>query len=151
MKVRRQNAINEIISNQVIATQEELGVALKANGFDVTQATISRDIKEMRLIKISDKDGQYRYALPENTAIVRSGERMRKILQDNLVTMDHSANIIVVKTLPGGAQGVASALDSLDIPKIIGTVAGDDTIFIVVKPVEAVTDVLQELRQIISW
>jgi len=151
MKARRQNAITDIISNQAIATQEELNAALKANGFDVTQATISRDIKEMRLIKISDAEGKYRYALPENPAIMRTGERMRKMLQDNLVSIDHSANIIVVKTLPGGAQVVASIIDSLEMYGVIGTVAGDDTIFIVVKPAEAVADVLQELWQISNW
>ena len=149
MKASRQNAINEIISNEAISTQEELGAALRANGFEVTQATISRDIKAMRLIKINDKDGGYRYAVPENPAISRSEERMRKILQDNFITIDHSANIIVVKTLPGGAQSVASAIDSFGIKKILGTVAGDDTIFIVVKAVDSVTSVIQELRQII--
>ena len=149
LKLRRQNALIEIINNQVIATQEELGAALKSNSINVTQATISRDIKEMRLIKISDNDGKYRYAMPEDPAVARFGKRMHKILQDNLIAMDYSANIIVAKTLPGGAQGVASAIDSLEIKKIIGTVAGDDTIFIVVKPVDAVSHVLRELRQIV--
>lgn len=149
MKARRHFAIREIISNQRIATQEELCEALKHNGFDVTQATVSRDIKELQLIKIPDQDG-YLYALPENTGIKSSMERMKRVLQDSVINIDFSQNIIVFKTLPGAAQSVASVIDLAQNPNIIGTVGGDDTVFLVIKPVETITRVVEEFWDLIN-
>ena len=143
MKSQRHFAIMDIISKERIVTQEELCEALKLRGFDVTQATVSRDIKELQLIKIPDLEG-YRYSLPDNTALKNSYERMKRIFQDSVVNIDHSENIVVIKTLPGAAQSVASMIDTSGLNRIIGTVAGDDTILVVVKPVEAVQEVMAE-------
>ncbi|MGI6453362.1 MAG: arginine repressor [Syntrophomonadaceae bacterium] len=148
MKSKRHFAIMEIISMQRIATQEELCEALKANGFDVTQATVSRDIKELHLLKVPDEKG-YHYALPENPVLVNSQERMRRIFQDLVLSIDHSENLVVIRTLPGAAQSVASHIDSAEISNILGTVAGDDTLLIVIKPKEAVPDVIKAFQQLI--
>ncbi|MGI6422239.1 MAG: arginine repressor [Syntrophomonadaceae bacterium] len=148
MKSQRHFAIMDIISKERIVTQEELCEALKLRGFDVTQATVSRDIKELQLIKIPDLEG-YRYSLPDNTALKNSYERMKRIFQDSVVNIDHSENIVVIKTLPGAAQSVASMIDTSGLNRIIGTVAGDDTILVVVKPVEAVQEVMAEFLRLI--
>ena len=137
MKIRRKFAIMDIISNQRISTQEELCQILKDSGYDVTQATVSRDIKELQLIKIPDNQGYY-YALPDNSPILNSHERMRRLFKDSVISIDYSENIVVIKTLPGAAQSIASLIDTAELENILGTVAGDDTIFIVVKPLNAV-------------
>jgi transcriptional regulator of arginine metabolism len=148
MKSRRHRRIMEIVNNQRVATQEELCEALRSNGFDVTQATVSRDIKELHLVKIPDGDG-YRYAVPDAAVVNRDQERLHRIMKDSVIHMDYSENIIVIKTFPGGAQSVASGIDSSELDGILGTVAGDDTIFIVVKPKEAVVKVFNHFRQLI--
>lgn len=146
MKARRQFAIMDIISNQRITTQEELCEALRKNGFDVTQATVSRDIKELHLIKVPDQDG-YSYAMPEITSLKGSEDRMKRVFQDSIISFDYSSNIIVIKTMPGAAQSVASLIDTWEQPNILGSVAGDDTIFVVVKPTEAVEKVIEEFNR----
>lgn len=148
MKARRQFAIMDIISNQRIATQEELCEALRKNGFDVTQATVSRDIKELHLVKVPDQYG-YSYALPEKTALKGSEERMKRVFQDSVISLDYSGNIVVIKTMPGAAQSVASLIDTWGQSNILGSVAGDDTIFVVVKPVEAVEKVIEEFNKLL--
>ncbi|MGR6836390.1 arginine repressor [Syntrophomonas erecta] len=149
MKSRRHFMIMDIIANQRVATQEELCEALRTSGFDVTQATVSRDIKELHLIKVPDDQG-YHYALPDATTLSRSRERMKRVFRDNVMSMDFSENLIVIKTLPGGAQAVASVIDTSEWLSILGTVAGDDTIFVAVKTKQAVQDVLEEFRELIS-
>lgn len=148
MKTQRHYAIMDIISRERIATQEELCEVLKRQGFDVTQATVSRDIKELQLVKIPDLEG-YRYSLPDNTAFKSSYERMKRIFQDSVVNIDCSENIVVIKTLPGAAQSVASMIDTSALNRIIGTVAGDDTILVVIKPVQAVEEVMKEFLRLI--
>ncbi|MEN6348407.1 MAG: arginine repressor [Syntrophomonas sp.] len=149
MKLRRHFVITDIVSNQRIVTQEELCQALRDNGFDVTQATVSRDIKEMHLVKIPDKEG-YHYALPEAPGARGSFERMKRIFQDSVINIDFSENLVVIKTLPGAAQSVASLIDSSNDKHILGTVAGDDTIFVAVKPKEAVAVVINEFEQLVN-
>lgn len=149
MKARRRFAIIDIISNQRISTQEELCEALRNSGYDVTQATVSRDIKEMQLIKVPDNEG-YHYALPDNDPIKNSGGRMRRLFQDSIIGLDFSENIVVIKTLPGAAQSIASLIDAADWENVIGTVAGDDTILVVVKPMEAVKDVVNDFEALIN-
>ncbi|SHG64652.1 transcriptional regulator, ArgR family [Thermosyntropha lipolytica DSM 11003] len=148
MKARRHFAIIDIISNQRITTQEELCEALRKNGFDVTQATVSRDIKELQLVKIPDKEG-YRYALPAPAPLIASQERMKRAFADAVVNIDYSGNIVVVKTLPGAAQSIASIIDNYDNPRILGTVGGDDTVFVVVKPEKAAEEIAAEFRSFI--
>lgn len=147
MKARRQAKILELIKTQVIETQEELAEALGREGIPVTQATVSRDIKELQLNKVPTGDGRYRYALPEETA-PGSWERRRRIFQESLLSIDYSENIIVIKSLPGTAQGVASALDHLNWTEVLGTVAGDDTVMVVVRPKEATATVVDRIRKL---
>ncbi len=144
MKYERQMKIKELIEHEIIETQEELAERLKAAGIEVTQATVSRDIKELGLVKVPSMDNRYRYSVPENTFRHRDQERMGRMFRDSVLRMDYSENLIVIKTLPGTAQAVASTIDNSDDQRIIGTVAGDDTILIIVKPIQAVMDVFEK-------
>ncbi len=146
MKASRHARIKEIIDSQAVETQEELAEALRKKGIEVTQATVSRDIKELMLIKVPTGGGRYRYAFPPEQNLVFSQSRLERSFQDSVVAMDHSLNIIVIRTVPGLAQAVAYAVDSTRWPEIIGTVGGDDTIFVVVKPPEATGEVLARFR-----
>jgi len=145
VKALRHATIKEIIENNVIETQDDLAEALRKQAITVTQATVSRDIKELMLIKVPAGEGRYRYAFPveSNTAFLQP--RMERIFQDSVIGIDHSSNIVVIKTLPGTAQAVAAAIDNTKWADIIGTVAGDDNILVVVKPVEAVPKVISRL------
>ena len=146
MKSARHAVIKNIIENQVIETQEYLAEALRQRRIKVTQATVSRDIKELMLIKVPTGDGRYRYASPMRNAIIFSEDRMQRLFQDTVINCDCSENIIVIKTLPGGANTVASALDHANWPEIIGTVAGDDNIIVVIKPKEATERIMNRLH-----
>ncbi|NLI58927.1 MAG: arginine repressor [Clostridium sp.] len=130
MKYNRQAKILEIIENEVIETQDEIADRLKKAGMDVTQATISRDIKELRLIKVLTSDGRYKYATFSKEGNIHSN-RLITIFSKSYVSSDYANNIVVVKTLPGMAQACAAAIDSLGWTEIVGTIAGDDTIMIV--------------------
>ena len=143
MKTHRQTRVKEIVDRLVIRTQDELAEALRAEGIDVTQATVSRDIKEMMLVKVPTGDGNYRYAFPSDHNATVSVARLEKTFQDSVLSVNSSGNIIVLRTLPGTAQAVAYVLDNVRWPEIIGTVAGDDTIFLVVKP-EKIVDTVKE-------
>ena len=132
----------------MIRTQDELADALRNEGIDVTQATVSRDIKELMLVKVPTGNDSYRYAFPAERNVTVSVARLEKTFQDSVLSMDSSGNIIVLRTLPGTAQAVAYVLDNVRWPEIIGTVAGDDTIFLVVKPESAVEHVKERLESI---
>ncbi|MDD4801699.1 MAG: arginine repressor [Syntrophomonas sp.] len=147
MKSRRHFAIRDIISTERISTQEELCEVLRARGFDITQATVSRDIKELSLIKIPYEDG-YAYAWPDAPNTKNAHLRIKRAFQDSVVSYDYSENIIVIKTLPGAAQSVASLIDSLANSHIIGTVAGDDTIFLIVKPKKSLPQVMDYFHKL---
>ncbi|MDD4602019.1 Arginine repressor [bioreactor metagenome] len=148
MKVLRHAKIKEIIEHCEVETQEDLAEALRKQGIEVTQATVSRDIKELRLSKVPAGDGRYRYAFPMEQNILFSQSRMERMFRDAVISIDFSQNIVVIKTLPGTANAVASTIDSARWPEIIGTVAGDDNILIVVKPIEAVEFVIEKLKAI---
>ncbi len=149
MKSRRHFAIREILASERVGTQEELCDALRNQGYDVTQATVSRDIKELRLIKIPDERG-YRYAYPDNQSPRTSNERIKRVFRDSVVKLDYSENIIVIKALPGTAPTVAGVIDAMENHKILGTVAGDDTIFVLVKPKDALESVLKTFSILIE-
>ena len=146
MKASRHACIKDIVENQAVETQEELAEALRRRGIDVTQATVSRDIKELMLIKIPTGEGRYRYAFPPENNVVFSQARLARVFQDSVAGMDASLNIVVIRTVPGLAQAVAYAVDASKWPEIIGTVGGDDTVFVVVKPPEAAEKVLARFR-----
>ena len=142
MKATRHARIKEIIEHSVIETQEELANALREQHIVVTQATVSRDIKELMLIKVPTGDGRYRYAYPTDKELMYSKNRLLNLFRDSVVGLNFSENIIVVKTLPGAAYA--------KWPEIIGTVAGDDNIFIVVKPISAVEDIMKRLQDMLN-
>lgn len=150
MKGLRHSRIKELVEHHIIETQEDLADALRKEGIDITQATVSRDIKELMLIKVPAGDGRYRYAFPKEQNTVFSHSRMSRMFQDSVVAIDSSENIIVLKTLPGTAQAVAATIDNTKWTEIIGTVAGDDTIFMVIKPVEAVPQVIVKFRDLLK-
>jgi len=133
MKPGRQSIILEIIAQQDIETQNQLLDALALRGVKSTQATLSRDIKDMRLVKELGPNGRYRYvaaAKPENNDIE---QRLKKILKESMVHYDIAQNIIIIKTLPGLAPAAASAMDKMEIEGLVGTLAGDDTVFMAMR------------------
>ncbi len=149
MKGLRHGKVKEIVENMVIETQEELAEALRRQGIDVTQATVSRDIKELMLIKVPIGDGRYRYAFPQEQTVVITPARMERTFQDSVIGINFSQNIIVLKTMPGTAQAVAFTIDYVKWSEVIGTVAGDDTIMVIVKPMEAVPDVIAKFQALL--
>jgi len=144
MKAKRHKKILELIQENVISTQEELAEALRKEGLNVTQATVSRDIKELGLIKVSIGNEVYKYALPMEVTVPES--RLKFMIKEFVLRYDSSENLIVLKTPPGNAPAVASFLDSAQWPEVIGSVAGDDTILLVIKPKEAVQKVLDKIN-----
>lgn len=148
MKGLRHTKIREIIEHYVVETQDDLAEALRKEGIEVTQATVSRDIKELMLIKVPTGDGHYRYAFPKDQNVVFSQSRMERTFQDSVIDLDFSENIIVLRTMPGTAQAVAYNIDYVKWPEVLGTVAGDDTIFVVVKPSDKVPYVMDKFRNL---
>ncbi len=148
-KKQRLNAIVEIISNQAVETQGQLTNHLIAKGYDVTQATVSRDIKELRLIKIPDRNDKSRYALPgkETNADIRL--RYTALLTHAVTSVRHAQNLVVVKTLPGSAQGCAMAIETLEFDNIVGIIAGDDTLFIAMNNEREASDFSDKLTKTI--
>ena len=127
MKNARQNEIIKIVQSQDVETQEQLLEELKSRGFVTTQATISRDIKELRLVKELTGSGGYRYALSERKTASTSDTRLRNIFKEGVISVDVAQNIVVVRTMPGLASAACSALDNMEIEGVVGTLAGDDT------------------------
>lgn len=130
MKYSRHAKILELIDKNAIETQEDLAEKLKELGTDVTQATVSRDIKELRLIKVMSKDGRSKYASMEQSDSSNTN-RLLTIFIESVMSTDYANNLVVVKTLPGMAQAAASMIDSLKWTEIVGSIAGDDTIMII--------------------
>lgn len=148
MKNRRHKMIREIIEQQNIETQYQLTEALMQHGFNVTQATISRDIKELGLIKVAAGDNSFRYSFPPGMSTANTFERAKRMLRDNLLKVEIGHNIIVLKSLPGTAQGVAFCLDGLGWKEIVGTIAGDDTIFMVARDGDDPHAVAERIRNL---
>ena len=149
MKSRRHELIKKIIGEEILETQEALAEALRARHMRVTQATISRDIKELFLIKVPADGGRYRYAVSPHEVMHFSEGRMKRIFKDNVVLCDFSENIVLVKTIPGAAATVAAALDASDWQEIIGTVAGDDSIFVLVKPKDTAENIVERIQELL--
>ena len=149
MKSERQNAILEAISRNTVETQEDLLNILKASGHDVTQATISRDIRELKLTKIATEDGRQKYAaMHANTS--DNSEKYIRVLHDALISVDTAQNILVLKTVAGMAMAVAAAVDSLHLEGVVGCIAGDDTIFCAVRTVEGTFRVADRINKLTS-
>ena len=135
-KKERHRIIRDIVETRNIETQEDLALALQEMGITVTQATVSRDIKELMLVKVSDMRGGYRYAFPKERNHMMSTEQLEQLIRNSVITVRTGGNLVVLHTLPGTAQGVAYAIDSMKWVGVMGTVAGDDTIFIAIEQPE---------------
>lgn len=129
-KGQRHLRIRDIISNEEIETQDQLVDKLKRAGVDVTQATVSRDIKELHLIKVPVQDGRYKYSLP-TVQNYNTEEKLRRMLTDAFVSVDSASHFIILKTLPGNAHAVGSLVDNLGWEEMLGTICGDDTCMII--------------------
>ena len=149
MKTVRQVAILDIIEKHDIETQEELADALRQRGIKVTQATVSRDIKELRLLKVLTPMGAYKYATADKAENGLS-ERFIRMLAESLLSVAASENLIVVKTLNGSANVAAEALDSLHWPEILGSIAGDNTILLVIRGQEDVPAVMARIQDMMK-
>ena len=149
MKSVRHDLILDIIDKKDIETQEELAAELKARGVKVTQATVSRDIKELRLLKVLAENGGYKYATAERAEKGMS-ERFIRILAESVMTIESAVNLIVIKTISASAQAAAEAIDSLKWPELLGTIAGDNTILVIARSEEAVESVVSRFHALIK-
>lgn len=149
MRYSRQNKILDIINSNEVETQDKLVSLLKKSGYKVTQATVSRDIKELQLVKTLSPSGKYKYTVGTNNDQPVT-ERFIKIFKDTILTVAFSGNIIVVKTLTGCANAACEAIDSLNVQNIIGTIAGDSTVFVVVNEPVNVSGIVGRFNELIK-
>ena len=149
MKTARHAMVLDIISKHSIETQDELAEYLRQNGFDVTQATVSRDIKELRLIKVLGEGGTYKYATVDKA---ESGlvDRFMRMFAHSVISISSTGTLVVLKTLAGSANAAAEAVDSLRWPEILGSIAGDNTIFVAVRSEEDVPQVVEKFRSMMK-
>ncbi len=149
MKISRQSKLIEIIENYPIETQEELAQKLKESGFNVTQATISRDIKELKIIKVLNGEGKYHYAPFRDTSSEGNeiNERIVNVFREAVISIDYSGNMIVLKTLSGTAMGATAAIDAMALSDVVGCIAGDDTIFALARSEDKVADLVMQFRK----
>lgn len=151
MKTQRHELILRLVSENIISTQEELQEQLEKHGFTVTQATVSRDIKELALIKTCTSSGEYKYAVPTLTKnFITDSAALNSLITDGVVSVDHALNTVVVKCHTGMAQAVCARLDTLGIENVVGTIAGDDTIFILMRTERDASRMLKELELLIN-
>lgn len=149
MKTSRHEKIIEIIENKDVETQEELANCLREAGFDVTQATVSRDIRKLRLSKVSDGKGRQKYALSvREEGLVE--ERYIRVLREGFTSMDMAQNLVVIRTVSGMAMAVAAALDAMKLPEVLGCIAGDDTIMVASRTVEEAGKLIHKIREILN-
>ena len=149
MKNDRQNQLLQIITEENIETQEQLLDRLRSRGIKSTQATISRDIKELHLIKEPAGQGRYRYAVSAHRTKLNFADRLRTIFRESLLSVDYAQHIVVIKTMPGLAHGAASTLDSMTIADMVGSLAGDDTVMIVMRDTESAAAFVVEVREML--
>ncbi len=150
MKSQRQAKILEIISNKNVETQEQLLVELQDAGFRGTQATISRDIKELRTVKELTSRGTYRYTTSANELNGTFSARLNTIFRECVVSFDYAQNIVVIHTLPGLANAAASAIDAMNMSSVLGSLAGDDTVMIVMRDMNAAASFCGEIRSLLK-
>ena len=149
MKTKRQTKMLELIKKHDIETQEELSDYLQKEGYQVTQATVSRDIGALKMTKVAGKDGKSRYAILQDTQ-PGLGDQYTRVLNDAVVSIEVGQNLVVIKTVTGMAMGVATALDALKWPEILGCIAGDDTIMCACKSSELAEGVMEKLGSILN-
>ncbi len=150
MKSKRQAKIMEIISNKNVETQEQLLQELQNAGFRSTQATISRDIKELRIIKELTSYGTYRYTTSSGESTGTFSSKLNTIFRECITSFDYAQNMVVIRTLPGLASAAASAIDAMSMSFIVGTIAGDDTVFIVMRDNNAAASFCGEIQNLLN-
>lgn len=148
MKKNRHEKIAEIIQKYDVETQEELARRLREAGFTVTQATVSRDIREMKLSKVPTGEGRQKYVVLEQ-GDGHIGDKYIRVLRDGFISMDMAQNILVIKTVSGMAMAVAAALDALRFAEVVGCIAGDDTIFVAVRTVEETRSLMEKMQGLV--
>lgn len=146
MKNNRQSMILEIIAQENIETQEQLLNRLQERGITSTQATISRDIKQLHLIKEPVGQGVYKYAISGNRTKLNIAEKLRTIFRESITSIDYAQNIVVIKTMPGLASAACSALDNMDISIMVGSLAGDDTAFLLMKDTATAESFCEDIK-----
>lgn len=147
MKNNRQEKLLQIITEENIETQEQLLQRLEACGIRSTQATISRDIKQLHLIKEPTGFGTYRYAVSTHRTRLNFAEKLRNIFRECVLSVDHAQNLVVLKTMAGLAAAAASALDSMENEELVGCIAGDDTVLVVLRDSESAVDFCNQMRE----
>lgn len=150
MKSQRQAKILEIISNKNVETQEQLLAELQDAGFRGTQATISRDIKELRIVKELTSRGAYRYTTSSNELNGTFSARLNTIFRECVVSFDYAQNIVVIHTLPGLANAAASAVDAMNMSSVLGSLAGDDTVMIVMRDMNSAASFCGEIKSLLN-
>ncbi len=148
MKAKRHLKIREIITNNEIETQDELVDLLRTAGFNVTQATVSRDIKELHLVKVPLNNGSYKYSLPADQRF-NPLQKLKRTLSESFVGIDYSNNLLVMKTLPGNANAIGALLDNLHWNEIMGTICGDDTCLIICRSNENAEYVAKKILEML--
>lgn len=149
MKTARQSMILEIISRENIETQEQILAALRERGVSSTQATISRDIKQLHLIKEPAGEGTYKYAVSGNRSRLNVVEKLRTIFRESITSVACAQNIVVLKTMPGLASAACSALDHMELPEMVGSLAGDDTAFLAMRDAESAAAFCGEIKEML--
>lgn len=149
MKISRQSKIIELINKYDIETQEELADRLMKDGYNVTQATVSRDIRELKLTKVAIDGGKQKYIVLQKSESGMS-EKYTRVLKDGFISMDMAQNIMVIKTVPGMAMAVAAALDALQYSSIVGCIAGDDTVMCAIRTIDETVAVMEKLNKLIN-
>ena len=149
MKPNRQAKILELITLKEIETQEQLLNELNACGFPATQATISRDIKELRLIKELGPNGTYRYSAASKQREHSSSAKLNSIFKQCVIACDHAQNIVVIKTMPGLASAACAALDNMEFNFLVGSLAGDDTAFLVMRDTDSAAEFCEEIKEML--
>lgn len=150
MKNERQEKIMELIANRDVETQEDLLVALREAGFNTTQATVSRDIKELRIVKELTPFGTYRYAAAATGISGTFSSRINTIFRECVTSYDYAQNLMVIKTLPGLANAAGTAIDAMKMRVVVGTLAGDDTLLIIMRDTTAAAAFYSELRNLLT-
>ena len=149
MKNDRQRRILEIVEREPIDTQEQLQQKLQEQGVTCTQATISRDIKQLHLIKEPVGHGQYRYTVSSQRNRLNVADKLRTIFRESIISVDFAQNIVVVKTMAGLANAAAAALDGMNVPYMVGTLAGDDTAFLLMRDTESARTFCEEIHEML--
>ena len=150
MKSQRQAKIMEIISNRNVETQEQLLQELQNAGFRSTQATISRDIKELRIVKELTSFGTYRYTAATDEVSSTFSSKLNTIFRECITSFDYAQNMLVIRTLPGLASAAASAIDAMNMSVVVGTIAGDDTVFVVMRDANAAAAFCGEIKNLLN-